>query len=225
MRPEARKIPAAVAAPAFSLVELLVVVAVLGLLITILAPALARARLLAKVTKAKAELANIATALEVYHNHHQAYPPARTYCEYGDTVKAPDWAELPIELARGGYLPAAPPEGNMTVEAEDPFNPGRTYKYLAPGLGFHNGAGTYIGLWVPENFPHGDSSKGKDYSNPDDSPVMYVLWSVGTLGDIGYWNALARHHPLNPQEWFPGKDEKGIIVRVRMKNGQFVLSQ
>jgi len=210
---------------AFTLVELLTVVAILGLLVTILMPGLTRARLLARITKAKGELANISTALSIYHQANRAYPPARTYCEYGDTLKAPDWAELPPELAGQGYLPTPPPGTTMTVDAEDPFNPERTYKYLACGRGYHNGAGTWIGIWVADDFPRGDPEKGKEYWSPDDSPVRYVLWSVGTFGDIGYWASLARHHPFNTDQWFPGKDDKGLVVRACMKDGQFVMSR
>ena len=101
---------------AFTLVELLVVVAIIGLLISILLPSLARAKFIAKVVKTKAELAGIATALTIYHDENNAYPPSRTYCAYGCPEKVKDWAEMPIELARGGYLPTPPPQSHVTVQ-------------------------------------------------------------------------------------------------------------
>ena len=208
----------------FSLVELLIVVGILALLVTMLLPSLRRAKLLAKVAKAKAELANISAALEIYHASNRAYPPARTYCDYGDPAKAPHWAELPRELAEAGYLPSPPGGSLMSVAVEDPFNPGRTYKYLAPGPGKHNDAGTWIALWVPDDFPRGDGSSGKAYWKGKDSPVKYVVWSVGTFGDIGYWQALSQRQPLNTSQWLTTISAPGLIVRAGLGAGQCVSS-
>jgi prepilin-type N-terminal cleavage/methylation domain-containing protein len=206
---------------AFTMVELLLVIAVLGLLLSILAPALMGVRTLAKVTRAQAELAGLAKALLTYHEQQHAYPPARTYCEHGPAGKAPDWAELPRELAAEYYAPG-PPGSSLTLNAEDPFNPGRTYKYLKAGRGYHNNAATFISLWIPDNFPDGDCSSGRYYSNEADCPVSFVLWSVGTFGDIGYWNALEQHHPFDRHQWYRGAGEQGLIVRAWTATGQAV---
>lgn len=212
----------------FTLLELLVVIAVMGLLVAILLPSLFRAKLLANVTKAKAELYGVSVALLSYHEEHKAFPLARTYCEYGNPAKAPDWAELPPELA-DNYYAAGPAGSNLTLDAVDPFNPGRTYKYLKPGLGYHNKEPhrdnkTYITIYVPDEFPSGDSTKGKIYSNEKNSPVSFVLWSVGTIGDIGYWESLDKHHPFDTREWYGNNGDEGLIVRAYMKAGTFVLS-
>jgi prepilin-type N-terminal cleavage/methylation domain-containing protein len=209
--------------PAFSLLELLVVIAILGLLMALMLPALSRARLQARVVKAKAELAGVTTALMMYYTDQLAFPPSRTYCEMGPPEKVHDWAELPPELAKGGYYAAGPPGTTITVNALDPFNPGRTYKYLHPGKGFHNNASTSTTIWVPEGFPGGDASAGKDYYSEKDSPVSFLVFSLGTFGDIGYWNGLSRHQPCNTEDWFKGNNN-GIIVRARMAKGTFVMS-
>jgi type II secretory pathway pseudopilin PulG len=203
--------------------ELLLVVAVLGLLLSILAPSLMCVKTLARVTRVKAELAGIAKALLVYHEENKSYPPARTYCKYGPAGKAEDWAELPHELA-GRYYSPGPPNSSLTLSAEDPFNPGRTYKYLKPGRGFHNNAATIISLWVPDNFPDGDLSSGRYYGGEADCPVSFVLWSVGTFGDIGYWQALEDHHPFDTRRWLNGSGGQGIIVRAYVKPDRFVMS-
>jgi type II secretory pathway pseudopilin PulG len=208
---------------AFTLVELLAVVAILGLLIALLIPALSGARLSAKVVKAKAELSGIDTALGMYYDDFRIYPPSHTYCEYGGGDKAPDWAEIPPELARGKYLPTADAGSHLTASMVDPFNPDRTYKYLAPGRGYHNGSTTITGLWVPDNFNPGCST-GKIYTNQNDSPVKFALWSVGTYRDIGYWGALFYHHPLSATWWYSGWMQSGIIVRARAAGGESITS-
>ncbi len=206
---------------AFTIIELLLVIAVLGLLLSILAPSLMRVKTLAKVTRAKAELAGLAKALLTYREQQQSYPPARTYCEYGPPAKVADWAELPPELASEYYSPG-PAGSSLTLNAEDPFNPGRTYKYLKAGRGFHNNAATFVSLWIPDNFPDGDPSVGRYYGNESDCPVSFVLWSVGTFGDIGYWNALTYHHPFDPRDWYGSGGDKGLIVRAWLASGNVV---
>jgi prepilin-type N-terminal cleavage/methylation domain-containing protein len=208
----------------FTLVELLVVIAILMLLLALLTPSLVKAKFLANAAKAKVEMAGIGSALLTYYEDQQQFPPSRTYCEYGPPKKVHDWGELPVELARGGYCAAGDPGTTITVNTLDPFNAGRTYKYLHPGKGYHNNASTYTTIWAPDNFPGGDGVHGTDYSNDKDSPVSFVLFSLGTAGDIGYWNALALHEPLNTQVWLGGGNNYGLIVRAYMKAGTFVSS-
>ena len=52
------------------------------------------------------------------------------------------------------YLPRSD-DGGREANMEDPFDPGHTYKYAAPGPLLLNGdpAGDYA-LWVPTNFPN-----------------------------------------------------------------------
>ena len=61
---------------AFTLVELLVVIAVIAILAAIAIPNFLEAQTRAKVTRAKADLRVIAEALESYHVDHGRYPPA-----------------------------------------------------------------------------------------------------------------------------------------------------
>jgi len=209
--------------PAFTLMELLVVVTIVALLVSLLVPNMVRARLAAKVVKAKAELLQIDTAVGMYYDDYHAYPPSHTYCEYGGGTKAPDWAEIPPELTKVKYLPPANAGSHLTVSMVDPFNPDRTYKYLAPGPGYHNGSKTITGLWVPDNFNLG-CLVGTVYTRQKDSPVKYALWSVGTYGDIGYWAALFYHHPLSATYWYSGLAQSGIIVRARAAGGESITS-
>ena len=65
---------------AFTLIELLVVIAIIAILAALLLPALHRARVAAKVSKAKVELRQIGIALQIFHKDHDRFPRARTYC-------------------------------------------------------------------------------------------------------------------------------------------------
>jgi prepilin-type N-terminal cleavage/methylation domain-containing protein len=208
---------------AFTLLELLVVIAILGLLIALLVPSLSHVRLLAKVARTKVELDHIATALMTYYSDQHAFPPSRTYCEYGPPEKVHDWAELPPELVNAGYFPPGPSGTTLTADKIDPFNPGRTFKYLHPGKGFHNKASTITTLWVADEFPKGDGASGRDYGNDANSPVTFVVFSLGTFGDIGYTSAINRHQPCNTQDWFTGGNQ-GLIVRAGLASGSFVTS-
>ncbi len=143
---------------AFTLVELLVVVAILALLLTLFAPALAQARLQAKITAVNAELYQIGLALEAYGCEHEGrFPPTRVSC-----MTQEHYYQLPDELVRQEYLPGRPERfGPMSSAFEDRFNPGHTYKYVAPGDLIIN-QGQYplknkSFLWFPDGFPESTS--------------------------------------------------------------------
>lgn len=64
-----------VAGGAFTLIELLIVVAIIAILAAIAVPNFLEAQTRSKVSRAKADLRTIATALEAYHVDHDGYPP------------------------------------------------------------------------------------------------------------------------------------------------------
>lgn len=59
----------------FTLIELLVVVGIIAILSAIAVPNLLEAQTRSKVSRVKAELQTISTALEAYHVDHNLYPP------------------------------------------------------------------------------------------------------------------------------------------------------
>ena len=60
---------------AFTLIELLIVVAIIGILAAIAVPNFLNAQLRSKIAKAESEMRSIATALESYRLDNNIYPP------------------------------------------------------------------------------------------------------------------------------------------------------
>jgi len=168
---------------AFTLIELVVVVAIVALLLGILLPVTGKARMQAKVLTVNAELRDIALALEAYSfDHEGAYPPVRVDCMLGG-----HFYQLPCELTESGYLPAPPAGSFMAAGLEDRFSRGYTYKYRTVGTLIYNRttvveAGAY--LWVPDGFPDNEQEDGQTYSSPAESPVSWVLYSEGPNFDL-----------------------------------------
>lgn len=190
----------------FTLVELLVTVAIISLLAALLLPVLRTARIKAKIARAHADLRSIGTSIETYRLDQEAYPPARTFCA-GGGMKVDDYNECPPELRSLGYLGEFP---------EDVFNPGRAYKYITPGLGYSNRVLTILSIWVPTKFPH---AGGRDvpYFNVDESPVTWAVWSVGPSGPKPFWMSEELHYPVPQRTWYDiknGLESEGVIVHL-----------
>ena len=207
LQPWRRRMPVPRPCAAFTLIELLVVIAILGVLLSLLVPAVGRARTLARVVKAHAELRGLTIALEHYrHENDQAIPPTRFSCSSRTAY------DLPVELL--AYLPGGRKNNVEIVEMKDPFTPKACYKYRAVGPAILNestileNAAT---LWVPEGFPHARTSAGRYYSDPQTSPVRYAVWSMGPDPRAPKFDVPGRL-PLPPQYWLEGAAEAGVIV-------------
>ena len=104
----------------FSLVEILVVLVILGLLVSVVAPTVVNQADEARVQKVYADFANIATALKLYRLDNFLYPSS----EQGlvALVERSTLDPEPRNFKRGGYLDRVP---------VDPW--GQPYLYLSPG--------------------------------------------------------------------------------------------
>ena len=116
-----KSLPARIAAEeGFTLVELMVVIVIIGLLATLVAltvlPQLGRAN----AQKAKADIATLDQALELYRLNNLNYPA--TSDGLGALVTAPPSLTDPTRYQAGGYIKKLP---------KDPW--GRDYKYENPG--------------------------------------------------------------------------------------------
>jgi len=202
---------------AFTLIELLVVIAIVALLTGILLPAMGRARLAAKVVAVNAELRQIGTALEAYSlDNDGRYPPTRVDCMLGN-----HFYQLPLELVEGEYLPAPSEETFMSAGIEDRFNRGYTYKYRSVGTLIYNRTVVMkngASLWIPDGFPDSDNEDGRDYADPEDSPVNWVLYSEGPGFDLDRMKEL--RYPVPAGTWYDPRTRQGVIVRMRLANGR-----
>ena len=95
---------------AFTLIELLIVVAIIAILAAIAVPNFIEAQIRAKVSRVKADIRSLAVAEEAYCVDYNNYPPC--------TTDAPLWDPLPF-IDR--LVPLATPVAYITSLPEDPF--------------------------------------------------------------------------------------------------------
>lgn len=200
---------------AFTLVELLVTIAIIGILAGLLLPALARAKEKAKVVKVHVELYGVGLALEMYADDHAGQlPPVRVNC---NADLAAHWCQFPVELAEEGYLPRGNEPG-MEARMEDVFNRGHTYKYATPGPQLLNDSpGGNYRLWVPDDFPSASSSTGRYYSARSTSPIRWVVWSMGPRPDSE--RSQDARAPIASRSWYRRTGDGGVIARMATRDG------
>ncbi len=133
--------------------------------------------------------------------------PVRVNC---NSDLATHWCELPVELAREKYLPAGQQAGRE-ADLEDRFNRNHTYKYAAPGPQLLNGspAGSYA-LWSPTNVPT-MSGGGRYFSDPKESPVRCVVWSMGARPNST--KSQSTYAPLSVDSWYQRAGDEGVVAR------------
>ena len=95
----------------FTLIELLVVISIIGILATLVAANLNSARSRARDAERKSDLKNIQTALRLYYNDNNSYPPSG----YFDNLWGREW-----NIGSTVYMNTLP---------QDPLS-SQTYKYL-----------------------------------------------------------------------------------------------
>jgi type II secretion system protein G len=111
----------------FTLIEMMIVVAIIAILVAILVPNFMRARAQAQSAACEANLKEIATALELYQTDHQAYPDVTSLTNVTNT-----------EPNLGAYLRQTPidpvaPNGYYQYETSGYDTGNATYTIVCPG--------------------------------------------------------------------------------------------
>lgn len=104
----------------FSLIEIMVVVIIIGLLASIVAPQVLNRADEARIQKVRSDFKSIQTALKMYRIDNYAYPTSEQGLEA--LVERPTMAPQPRNWRKDGYLEQLP---------KDPW--GNPYLYLSPG--------------------------------------------------------------------------------------------
>jgi type II secretion system protein G len=230
---------------AFTLIEILVVISIIGLLMGTLLPAVSRAREQAKVTVVNAELRQIGIALDMYFDDNSKFPPTQEDCATGKLTD--HLYQLPKALITSHYLPSVPKDQAMTTNLEDRYHLGHTYKYRSVGeiIKSVNKIEKFDGaqLWIPDNFPTGSSidldggrwrpdenecdpmaGNGCQKLFPQVSPVSWVVFSLGPNFSQDWLDEklgadTSNRYPVPKELWYTPKERRGFIVRMRIKNG------
>lgn len=104
-----------------TLIELMVVVVILALLAVVIVPRVIDRPDQARVARARADIAALVAALNLFRLDNGAYPTTEQGLQA--LVERPTRAPVPPNWAQGGYIDRIP---------TDPW--GRPYQYLAPGV-------------------------------------------------------------------------------------------
>lgn len=159
---------------AFTLIELLIVVAIIAILAAIAVPNFLEAQVRAKSARAKSDLRMLATGIESYYVDWSRYPPD------GDDISPPNFAIFPRMVV------LSTPVAYITNIPEDPFHdPTGTdpiLNILFPGDPpfpyIYNTYGSRGGINGPENFGHPDN------------------WGVTSLGPSRKFDSAVTGFPL-----------------------------
>ncbi len=192
---------------AFTLIELLIVVAIIAILAAIAVPNMLEAQTRSKVARMRADLRTLATALEAYRVDNSQYP------------NLPPIVYIPVIGLGTPYgerlLPLTTPVTYLTTLPRDPFNPG-TDPFSAHGNTFlaygetRGASGAFNPDWL--------AAYAAAASLPNPDGIMWVGFSYGPLGDpLGSFTSSPTNDIVymdTPYDPTNGTISPGIIVRV-----------
>ncbi|HOJ61560.1 MAG TPA: prepilin-type N-terminal cleavage/methylation domain-containing protein [bacterium] len=171
---------------AFTLIELLIVVAIIGILAAIAVPNFLNAHVRAKIAKAESELRTITTALESYRLDNNIYPP---WLDANGVQKNPVNRRLIPLTTPVSYMPMVPqdpflygPPGARIVESQDAAYV--TYDYTDAWSRIHFGKLTILPMQA-RCAEFKVTSAGPDFENTWGNTVTYMVTNgLTSRGDI-----------------------------------------
>jgi len=169
---------------AFTLIELLIVVAIIAVLAAIAVPNFLEAQTRAKVSRARADHRAISTGLEAYHIDHNTYPLSN------QSSRA-----LLVGEVRNGYKPTlerlSTPVAYLTGKAsyQDPFKGTKTYQgnnleEVVPieSYSYWEDSGHFNLYWYVARNSKMDGATAVWDQPAEEKPVWYALESAGPDG-------------------------------------------
>ena len=183
---------------AFTLIELLIVVAIIGILAAIAIPNFLNAQVRAKIAGAEADMRNLGTAIESYRIDNNLPPRTYTLGCYTGTCQGTQMSRF-VRLSKlttpVSYMASVPMDKFNTLELQsDSTDPSNTYPYWEPK--FADGYRTPAALGM--HF--------RDQQHPNG------LWALMSYGPDGDFEA-AGGGDLAPYEVSNGLVSNGDIMR------------
>jgi len=159
----------------FTLVELLVVVAIIALLVGILLPALSAASQAAKKSRTQATMNDFAKACELFFQEHGFYPglvPDEALAAAGSPISSTENALLHL---MGGYILAGDPNYASTTGREFDFSgvDGPIFKVID-----RDGEG------IPSDMGNGPKIEGRQYATYFDGELQFARGQVNEPNDF-----------------------------------------
>ncbi|MFH1739777.1 MAG: prepilin-type N-terminal cleavage/methylation domain-containing protein [bacterium] len=150
---------------AFTLIELLIVVAIIGILAAIAVPNFMNARVRANVARVEADFRSLATAFESYRLDTNDYPPI-----------------FPPTLMADRYIPLTTPVSYMSSIPKDPFVSGSQ----TPGTYDSNNLQGDYDYWTRKA---AGNNGPLDWGRVTAFPAGRYLWQLRSLGPRKIWEA------------------------------------
>ena len=156
---------------AFTLIELLIVIAIIGLLASVVLVALARSREKANISAAIQNSQQMQKALELYYSSNNSYPLPNTECYFDEGSPMPAcWQALTTALQPYGGIPQT--VNGQYIASLEYYGPGVTHQTFAHPTGGTGcvGPGTYgvrIPVWFqnPNEFTPTKGQQGMPFTS------------------------------------------------------------
>jgi len=195
-------------AKAFTLIELLIVVAIIAILAAIAVPNFLEAQVRSKVSRAKTDMRSIAVAVESYMVDHTKFPPD------GDDTPLP--GAVPY-AQKEWYHFLTTPVAYLTSAPSDPFNVVRHF----PDPADPYGAATMTATLFPGEPPHPYAylTQGANSQNPYRRPSQPVhegnptQYGIVSLGPDQMFDSAAEQGINDTYDATNGTRSRGDIIR------------